>query len=319
MEIKVTPCREEQVADCVRISLTSYERIHDVYLSLLGEEIHEGVMGSWRKSKANSIEEQQKEKNAVVALADGTVAGFVSYLISGGIGHIGNNAVDPNFRGHGIARQLYKTALAGMKKDGMEYAAVHTGLDDGHAAARRAYQKVGFEKNLPYMSFYQKLEKTPALAVDSIQPFREEYLPACKMIALEAWADIHKVYSKRLGREMHDAVMPNWEDALLRQLEEQLRGNGYVLLDGEQVIGFISCQVEKNLGIIGYFAIHPAYRDRGFGTKLMQFVLSKMAEAGAEYAKVNVGLDDGHIAARRVCEKMGFAQGLPSVWYYQKL
>ena len=34
---------------------------------------------------------------------------------------------------------------------------VTTGLDDGHAPARRAYEKAGFEKNLPSLTYYKKL------------------------------------------------------------------------------------------------------------------------------------------------------------------
>lgn len=325
MEIMVSPCKEEQIPDCVRISVTSYEKIHDVYAALLGDEIHDGVMGSWRQNKAKTIEQQQKGKNAVVALADGTVAGFVSYAVINGVGHISNNAVDPAFRGLGIAGHLYTSALEGMKKDGVSYATVQTGLDDGHASARRAYQKVGFEKNLPYITLYQKLEKTMRTgdfedAAVRILLFKEENLTECKAIALEAWTQIHAVYGERLGKEIHDGVMPNWEDALLKELEEQLRNqNGYVLLDGEQIIGFISYSVQENLGFVGYHAITSGYRNRGLGERMYQFVLAKMMEDGAEYAKLAVGLDDGHAAARRVCEKTGFLRGLPSVWYYRKL
>ena len=326
MEITVSPCKEEQVADCVRISVTSYEKIHDVYAALLGDEIHDCVMGSWRQNKAKTIEQQQKGRNAVVALVDGMVAGFVSYAVINGVGHISNNAVDPAFRGLGIAGRLYTSALEGMKKDGVQYATVQTGLDDGHASARRAYQKMGFEKNLPYITLYQKLVKTAAPTGDfedgavQILPFKEENLPACKVIAQNAWAQIHSVYSQRLGKEIHDGVMPNWEMLLLKELEEQLQNqNGYVLLANEQVIGFISYSVQGNQGIVGYHAIAPAYRNRGLGERLYRFVLSQMAEADAEYARVAVGLDDGHAAVRRVCEKTGFVQGIPSVWYYRKL
>ena len=45
----------------------------------------------------------------------------------------------------GIGPKLYDKVLQTMKEQGMEYATVTTGLDDGHAPARRAYQKAGFE------------------------------------------------------------------------------------------------------------------------------------------------------------------------------
>ena len=326
MEIKVLPCKEEQVADCVRISLTSYEYIHEVYTKLLGEEIHDGTMGSWRVNKAKTITEQQRdEKNAVVALADGKIAGFVSYLVHNGVGHVGNNAVDPAFRGNGIAGYLYRNVLDGMRKEGLAYATVHTGLDDGHAAARRAYQKVGFGKNRSYMAYYQKLPKDAAVwefADEKVmlRAFMADDLAACKEIALEAWTRIHEGYIEQLGKEMHDGVMPNWENELLRELEQQLIGDdSFVLLDAEMIVGFISYKKLGNLGQIGYHAIAPAYRGRGLGEKMYRFLLAKMVTDGTEFARVNVGLEDAQAAARRVCEKAGFAQGLPSIWYYQKL
>ena len=56
-----------------------------------------------------------------------------------------------------IAPQMYNFVLEKMREEGMLYAKVHTGLDDGHIPARRAYQKVGFEKNLPSVDYYMKL------------------------------------------------------------------------------------------------------------------------------------------------------------------
>lgn len=42
--------------------------------------------------------------------------------------------------------------------EGMKYATVSTGLDDGHAPARRAYEKMGFSKNLPSVKYYMEPE-----------------------------------------------------------------------------------------------------------------------------------------------------------------
>lgn len=326
MEIMILPCAEEQVLDCVRISVASYEKIHDVYEALLGEEIHDGVMGAWRQNKAKTIDQQQRGKNAMVALLDGKVAGFVSYSIINGVGHISNNAVDASFRGQGIAGRLYTCALEAMKKEGVQYASVLTGLDNGHAAARRAYKKVGFEKNLPYTTFYQKLEKTGEKPNDfadfgfEIKPFEKKDLSACEGIALNAGNQIHDAYIRHLGQEMHDAVMPKWEQELVREVGEQLENHkGFVLFDGENVIGFISYQIQDHLGIFGHHAIRTAYRGRGLGERLYRIALSRMEEDGAKFARVVVGMDGGQDAARRVCEKTGFIQGLPSVRYYQKL
>jgi hypothetical protein len=44
-----------------------------------------------------------------------------------------------------------------MKEQGVKVATVLTGLDEGHAPARRAYEKIGFEKNLKHITYYKKL------------------------------------------------------------------------------------------------------------------------------------------------------------------
>ena len=175
------------------------------------------------------------------------------------------------------------------------------------------------------MAYYQKLPKDAAVwefADEKVmlRAFKVDDLAACKEIALEAWTRIHEGYIAQLGKEMHDGVMSDWEKELLDELEQQLVGdNSYVLLDAETIVGFISYKKLGNLGQIGYHAIAPVYRGRGLGGKMYRFLLTKMATDGTEFARVNVGLDEAQAAARRVCEKVGFAQGLPSIWYYQKL
>ncbi len=44
-----------------------------------------------------------------------------------------------------------------MRPEGLRYAQVTTGLDDGHAPARRPYAKAGFEKGLGSITCTRKL------------------------------------------------------------------------------------------------------------------------------------------------------------------
>ena len=327
MKIEIVPCREEYVADCVRISVTSYEYIHEKYADHLGRELHDAVMPTWRAAKAKSIEDQQRGEHAYVALADGEVAGFISYIASSPYyGQVGNNAVDPKFRGHGIGTMLYCHVLAEMKQAGYRYAMVMTGLDDGHAAARRTYGKAGFEKNLPYVTYYQKLAPVSEPAATrwddgtEILPCTDAHIADCRRICLTAWTAIHEAYKTHLGAELHDAVMPNWAAETQDRVETLLHsGKGYVILSDGAVAGFIGWRQEGHLGIVGYNAVDPAYRGRGFAGKLYTFVLDQMRQAGLEYARVQTGLDDGHAAARRAYGKIGFEKYLPSVTFYQEL
>ena len=44
-----------------------------------------------------------------------------------------------------------------MRAAGMTFCKVATGLDDAHAPARRAYEKAGFDKSVPSITYYRTL------------------------------------------------------------------------------------------------------------------------------------------------------------------
>jgi ribosomal protein S18 acetylase RimI-like enzyme len=74
------------------------------------------------------------------------------------IGEIGNNAVHPDVQGRGIGPQMYRHALERLRELGMRFVKVGTGGDPAHAPARRAYEKVGFDVQLPGVEYYCRLE-----------------------------------------------------------------------------------------------------------------------------------------------------------------
>lgn len=157
-KLQIVPCKEEHIADCVRIALLVWEGIHTAYAKLQGEDMHEAVSGGWREAKAAEIAAQQSKDTAIVALLDGKVVGFCGYrFVNDALGNIGYNGVDPAYRGNGIARYLYEYAFAQMRKAGAGYARVFTGGDDGHAPARRAYEKAGFDKRLLTLTYYKAI------------------------------------------------------------------------------------------------------------------------------------------------------------------
>ena len=155
--VQVVPYGEEHIPDCVRIALIAWSVIHESYKTCIGEKTHDDLMTGWEVSLERDVRKMQTTGEGYVAIVDGKVAGFAAYRVDGDMGVLSRNAVDPQYRGRGIAKLLYGQCMNKIREKGCTWATVHTGLDDGHAGARRAYGKMGFEKNLPYTRFYMEL------------------------------------------------------------------------------------------------------------------------------------------------------------------
>lgn len=158
MEITVCKTRPEHLDAICDIAVKAWTPIHESYRQLLGEEIYTGVYAAgWQERKRSNVRYEAEHFHSLVALAEGRVVGFLSFTVQGKMGEICGNAVDPDCRGMGIAGKLYDYALTQMKAMGCMLACVETGGDPGHASARRAYEKAGFQKNLPSVKYYKEL------------------------------------------------------------------------------------------------------------------------------------------------------------------
>jgi GNAT superfamily N-acetyltransferase len=90
---------------------------------------------------------------------DGRVVGFIAYGLDRlrRVGTIHYNAVAVECRGEGLGTRQVEHVLALMREGGMEIAAVGTGLNEGHAAARHMYERAGFEPVIDYRMYAQRL------------------------------------------------------------------------------------------------------------------------------------------------------------------
>ena len=141
----------------LEIACRCWEIIYDGYRKILGDEIYESVYIQPLKVKMHDIIQEVLEDRTFVAELDGVVCGFASYRIDGTTGVVGHNAVMPEYKGRGIAGKLYEQVFEQFRIHGCTLATVLTGLDDGHAPARKAYEKMGFEVGLPSIRYYKKL------------------------------------------------------------------------------------------------------------------------------------------------------------------
>jgi len=101
--------------------------------------------------------------NVLVTEEDRVILGFCSYQMSGArkVGTIHYNGVALAARGKGVGTLQVERVLELFRAAGMEYACVGTGLNEGHAPARRparrVYEKNGFEPLIEYVMYARRL------------------------------------------------------------------------------------------------------------------------------------------------------------------
>jgi len=144
------------------IAVRAWEPIYQGFCKRMGEELFDRLWpDGWQTGKVQQIANhfERRPEWCLVAEIDGRIVGFVTFVLDSEtrIAEIGNNAVDPDCQGQGIGAAQYRHVLALFREAGMVYAKVHTGLDEAHAPARAAYEKVGFELMTPHGEFYRKL------------------------------------------------------------------------------------------------------------------------------------------------------------------
>jgi hypothetical protein len=52
---------------------------------------------------------------------------------------------------------MYRHVLEHFRSQGLRFACLNTGLDPAHAPARRAYEAVGFDRQVPVVEYWQDL------------------------------------------------------------------------------------------------------------------------------------------------------------------
>jgi ribosomal protein S18 acetylase RimI-like enzyme len=149
------------------ITIICYTPIFESYVNMLGEECYQVVRHdpelTWEERKIGQVHRLFKEhpEQVWVLEHDGEVFGFVTfYLIpKQGYGHIDNNGVHPDRAGQGWGKFMYQHVLNHFRKCGLRYAHVDTGLDPAHIPARKAYEGVGFDRQIPNVEYWQDLDK----------------------------------------------------------------------------------------------------------------------------------------------------------------
>ena len=158
----VRPGTLDDMPAACEIAVLAWQPIFVEFRKRLGDDLYQQLYHDWETSKRNQVRQafEYPQARVLVTEADGQVVAFCTYYLSDpahGVGEIGNNAVHPDFQGRGLARRQYERVFEALKVEGMTVVRVTTGLDEAHAPARRAYERVGFEKSLPQVAYYREL------------------------------------------------------------------------------------------------------------------------------------------------------------------
>lgn len=128
---------------------------------LLGETVYAVQHGSWRndyRQELRSLLEPAPGKGLIVAEDDGIPLGYIAWHTDAvrGHGEITLLAVDPEYRGRGIARTLCDQAMDQMRQSGARIVEVSTGGDGFHAPARALYEELGCT-SIPVAVYFKEL------------------------------------------------------------------------------------------------------------------------------------------------------------------
>ncbi len=149
MEPAIRPYRADDASEVVALSLRAWATVHDSMRAVMGEEVFGRLYGDdWRARQRSDVEEALADPDMEVWVAegDGAVVGFVAAIVKPDehLGEIYMLAVDPDRQNRGLGTRLTDVATDWIRAAGMPVAMVSTGGDEGHAPARRTYEKAGY-------------------------------------------------------------------------------------------------------------------------------------------------------------------------------
>ena len=161
MNLQIRLFNTSDINDLVQLSLLAWAPVFAAWERILGPELYPiAIYPDWRKGQKEVVEKICNDEKITtwVAEVDGKVVGFVAYELNDitKIGEVQLLAVHPEYQNHGIGTQLNLFALQKLKEGGMKLAVVGTGGDEGHAPARKSYEKAGYT-GLPLVRYYKAL------------------------------------------------------------------------------------------------------------------------------------------------------------------
>lgn len=165
-EVVLRTAREQDLQAVDDLTILCYTPIFESYVAMLGEACYQAVRHephlTWEQRKVAQVRGLYAEHPDWVWVLEGPEGffGFISFHLFPlqNYGHIDNNGVHPDYAGQGWGKFMYQWVLDYFRKQGLGYAHVDTGLDPVHIPARKAYESVGFDRQVPSVEYWQDLQ-----------------------------------------------------------------------------------------------------------------------------------------------------------------
>ena len=145
----------------VAIAKKAWKKIFEGFRQQLGDELYSILYDNRLQDKRHQLTEftARFPGQCYVCERNGKIVGFVTFGLNRETktGILTNNAADPDSGEKGVGQEMYAAVFERMRQEGMIAVTVSTGLDEGHAPARRAYERAGFEKHLNSVTYCKKL------------------------------------------------------------------------------------------------------------------------------------------------------------------
>jgi ribosomal protein S18 acetylase RimI-like enzyme len=159
LNLHIRTFTDQDLEAIVELSLLAWEPVFRSFEQVLGPAIFPLLYPDWRKSQAEGVAttcQNRDPSNVLVAELGLQVVGFLVFELKEETGEVLLLAVHPDFQNQGIGTELNLAALREMKAAGKILAEVGTGGEEGHAPARRSYEKAGYTP-LPLVRYYKDL------------------------------------------------------------------------------------------------------------------------------------------------------------------
>jgi GNAT superfamily N-acetyltransferase len=161
VSLQIVPFAPEHEAPILALSVEAWAPVFEKLRPAVPAYVYDAFYPrGWRARQTADIGAflQSEGRQVWVALAEKAVLGWVGIRLhpEDRMGEVYILAVHPDHQRKGLARTLIDHALSEMRRAGMAIAMVETGDDPGHAPARAAYERTGFER-WPVARYFREL------------------------------------------------------------------------------------------------------------------------------------------------------------------